>query len=63
MIRAAMDRVGLAFTSEEHAPPHVARVALVRVLEDSCPHFAASFLPESAAAAWRALALIGTLRL
>src|SRR5439155_25857570 len=32
MIRAAIDGVGLAFMSEEHAPPHLASGALVRVL-------------------------------
>ena len=38
-IRAALDGLGLAFALEEHAASHLARGALVRVLEDWCPPF------------------------
>src|SRR6266478_5016707 len=34
VIRAAIDGIGLAFMSEEHAAPHIESGALVRVLED-----------------------------
>lgn len=44
VIRAALDGVGLGFTLEEHAAPHVASGALVRVLEEWCPPFAGYFL-------------------
>jgi DNA-binding transcriptional LysR family regulator len=44
LIRAALDGVGLAFVSEEHAAPHLANGALVRVLEDWCPPFPGFFL-------------------
>jgi DNA-binding transcriptional LysR family regulator len=44
MVRAAIDGVGLAFTSEVHAAPHLASGALVRVLEDWCPPFPGYFL-------------------
>ena len=56
-LRAALDGVGLAFLSEEHAAPHLASGALVRVLEDWCPPFPRllSVLPESPAAAARAV--------
>src|SRR5437870_1226196 len=37
--RAAIDGVGLAFMAEESAAPHLARGALVRVLEDWCPPY------------------------
>jgi DNA-binding transcriptional LysR family regulator len=43
-IRTAIDGVGLAFMSEEHAAPHIASGALVRVLEDWCPPFPGYFL-------------------
>src|SRR5438874_6845387 len=43
-LRAALDGVGLAFLSEEHAAPHLASGALVRVLEDWCPPFPGYFL-------------------
>jgi DNA-binding transcriptional LysR family regulator len=42
--RAAIDGVGLAFMSEEHAAPHFASGALVRVLEDWCQPFPGFFL-------------------
>jgi DNA-binding transcriptional LysR family regulator len=42
--RAAIDSVGLAFMSEEHAAPHFASGALVRVLEDWCQPFPGFFL-------------------
>jgi DNA-binding transcriptional LysR family regulator len=65
MTRAAIDGVGLAFMSEEHAAPHLASGALVRVLEDWCPPYAGYFLyypsrRQQPAALW---ALIETLRL
>jgi DNA-binding transcriptional LysR family regulator len=44
LIRAALDGVGLAFALEQHAAPHLASGALVRVLEDWCPPFAGYFL-------------------
>lgn len=44
MIRAAVDGVGLAFTTMEHAAPQLASGALVRVLEDWCPPFPGFFL-------------------
>ena len=37
MIRAAFDGVGLAFVFEELVAGHVARGALIRVLESDCP--------------------------
>jgi DNA-binding transcriptional LysR family regulator len=43
-LRAALDGIGLAFTVEEHAAPHIARGALVRVLEDWCAPFDGWFL-------------------
>ena len=43
-LRAALDGVGLAFALEEHAERHIARGALVRVLEDWCPPFEGFFL-------------------
>ena len=43
-LRAALDGVGLAFALEEHAAEHIARGALVRVLEDWCPPFDGFFL-------------------
>ena len=42
--RAAIDGVGLAFMSEEHATPHLATGTLVRVLEDWCQPFPGFFL-------------------
>ena len=44
LVRAAIDGVGLAFTSEEHVAPHLASGALLRVLEDWCPPFPGFFL-------------------
>ena len=43
-LRAALDGVGLALALEEHAAEHIARGALVRVLEDWCPPFDGFFL-------------------
>jgi len=43
-LRAALDGLGLAFALEEHAALHIARGALVRVLEDWCPPFDGFFL-------------------
>lgn len=44
MTKAAIDGVGLAFMSDEHAAPHIASGALVRVLEDWSPPFPGYFL-------------------
>ena len=44
LIRAALDGVGLAFVSAEHAAPQLASGALIRVLEEWCPPFAGFFL-------------------
>lgn len=44
LIRAALDGVGLAFLIEDHVAEHIARGALVRVLEDWCPPFDGYFL-------------------
>src|SRR5204863_377332 len=65
MVRAAIDGVGLAFMSEEHAAPHVASGALVRVLEDWCPPFPGFFLyyPRQRQLPAALAALIETLRL
>jgi DNA-binding transcriptional LysR family regulator len=65
MVRAAIDGVGLAFTFEEHAAPHLASGALVRVLEDWCAPFAGYFLyyPSRRQQPAALSALIETLRL
>lgn len=42
--RAALDGVGLAFMHDEHAAPHLASGALVRVLEDWCAPYPGFFL-------------------
>ena len=65
MTRAAIDGVGLAFTLEDHAAPHLASGALVRVLEDWCPPFAGYFLyyPSRRQQPAALSALIETLRL
>jgi DNA-binding transcriptional LysR family regulator len=44
MIRAALDGVGLAYILEDYVADHIARGALVRVLEDWCPPFDGYFL-------------------
>ncbi|MCC6165568.1 MAG: LysR family transcriptional regulator [Acidobacteria bacterium] len=44
LIRAALDGVGLAWTLESQAAPHLQSGALVRVLEDWCPPFPGYFL-------------------
>jgi len=44
VIRAAMDGVGLAYMSEDHAAPHLASKSLVPVLEDWCQPFPGFFL-------------------
>src|SRR2546426_9257548 len=64
MIRAAIDGVGLAFMLEEHAAPHLASGALVRVLEDWCPPFPGFFLyyPRQRQLPAALAALIETLR-
>jgi DNA-binding transcriptional LysR family regulator len=44
VIRAALDGVGLAYLGEDRAAPHLARGALVRVLEPWCQPFPGFFL-------------------
>ncbi len=65
MVRLAIAGVGLAFTLEEHAAPHLAAGTLERVLEDWCPPFAGYFLYYPSRRQQRAAltALIDTLRL
>jgi DNA-binding transcriptional LysR family regulator len=65
LTRAAMDGVGLAFMSDEHAAPHFASGALVRVLEDWCQPFPGFFLyyPSRRQQSAALSALIKTLRL
>ena len=65
MIRAAIAGAGLAFTMEDHAAPHLASGALVRVLEDWCPPFAGYFLyyPSRRQQPAALAALIDTLRM
>ncbi len=65
MTRAAIDGVGLAFMTEEHASPHLASGVLVRVLEDWCPPFPGYFLyyPSRRQQPAALAALIETLRL
>lgn len=64
LIRAAIDGVGLAFMSEEHAGPHLARGTLVRVLEPWCQPFPGFFLyyPSRRQQSAALSALISTLR-
>jgi len=65
VIRAAIDGIGLAFMSEEHAAPHIQSGALVRVLEDWCQPFPGFFLyyPSRRQQPAALSALINTLRL
>ena len=65
LIRAALDGVGLAFVAEEHAAPHLAGGALVKVLEDWCQPFPGFFLyyPSRRQQPAALAALIDTLRL
>lgn len=65
LIRAAIDGIGLAFMSEEHAAPHLATGALVRVLDDWCQPFPGFFLyyPSRRQQPAALSALISTLRL
>ncbi|HEY3017829.1 MAG TPA: LysR substrate-binding domain-containing protein [Gaiellaceae bacterium] len=65
MVRAAIDDVGLAFMSDEHAAPHVASGALVRVLEDWSQPYPGFFLyyPSRRHQPAALSALIETLRL
>ncbi|HXI19463.1 MAG TPA: LysR substrate-binding domain-containing protein, partial [Gemmatimonadales bacterium] len=44
MIQAALDGVGLAFVDEARVSSHLARGALLRVLEDWCPPFPGFYL-------------------
>jgi DNA-binding transcriptional LysR family regulator len=65
LLRAALDGVGLAFVSEEHAAPHLASGALVPVLQDWCQPFPGFFLyyPSRRQQPAPLAALIETLRL
>src|SRR5947207_8735089 len=65
VIRAAIDGIGLAFMSEDHAAPHIESGALVRVLEDWCQPFPGFFLyyPSRRQQPAALSALINTLRL
>ena len=65
VIRAALDSVGLAYTVEEDAAPHLAKGTLVRVLEDWCQPFPGFFLyyPSRRQQTAALSALIHTLRL
>lgn len=62
---AAIDGIGIAFMSEEHAAPHLASGALLRVLEDWCQPFPGFFLyyPSRRQQPPALSALISTLRL
>lgn len=63
--RAALDDVGLAYMSEEHAAPHLAEGTLVRVLESWCQPFPGFFLyyPSRRQQPAALSALIETLRM
>src|SRR6266404_5893918 len=65
LIRAAVDGIGLAFMSEEHAAPHIESGALVRVLDDWCQPFPGFFLyyPSRRQQPAALSVLINTLRL
>jgi DNA-binding transcriptional LysR family regulator len=65
VIRAAIDGVGLAFLTEEHAGPLLASRVLVRVLEDWCQPFPGFFLyyPSRRQQPAALSALISTLRM
>ena len=65
VIRAAVDGVGLAFMSEEHAAAHLASGAFVRVLDDWCAPYPGFFLyyPSRRQQPAALVALIDTLRL
>lgn len=64
-VHAALDGAGVAFMIEQHAAPHIASGALVRVLEDWCPPFPGYFLyyPSRRQQPAALSALIATLRL
>ncbi len=65
LVRAALDGLGLAFMSEELAAQHMARGALMRVLDDWCQPFPGFFLYYPSRRQQPAVlsALISTLRL
>jgi DNA-binding transcriptional LysR family regulator len=65
LIRAALDGVGLAFLLEDYVAEHIARGALVRVLDDWCPPFDGYFLyyPSRRHQPRALQALVDTLRL
>ena len=65
MEQAALNGVGLVFTVEQFAAPHVASGALVRVLEDWCQPFPGFFLyyPSRRQQPAALTALIATLRI
>jgi len=64
VIRAAIDGVGLAYMSEQHAAPHLSDGALIRVLEDWCQPFPGFFIyyPSRRQQPAALSALIDTLR-
>jgi DNA-binding transcriptional LysR family regulator len=64
-VRAAIDGIGLAFMSEEHATPYLENGSLLRVLEDWCQPFPGFFLyyPSRRQQSAALTALIETLRL
>jgi DNA-binding transcriptional LysR family regulator len=59
MVSAALDGIGLAYSTEQHIGGHLASGRLVRVLEEWCPPFPGFFLyypsRRQASAAFRAL--------
>jgi DNA-binding transcriptional LysR family regulator len=65
VIRAAVDGIGLAFVGEDKVEEHLARGALIRVLEDWCQPFPGFFLyyPSRRQQPAALSALIDTLRL
>jgi DNA-binding transcriptional LysR family regulator len=65
VIRAALDDVGFAYMDEDKAAPHLARRALVRVLEEWCQPFPGYFLyyPSRRQQPVALSALIGVLRM
>lgn len=65
VIRAAIDGVGLAYMSEDHAVPYLTEGSLVRVLEEWCHPFPGFFLyyPNRRQQPAALSALIGVLRI
>ena len=65
VIQAAIDGVGLAYMSKDHADPHLAKGALMGVLEEWCQPFPGFFLyyPSRRQQPAALAALIGVLRM